>query len=504
MAIGRRGGSNESLYKLSLDNSDYLKGLREAQAANGAFEAGAAAVGRKLNQFGSQFAMMGNSAKRAFAEVKASSGSATEQFSKFGMAIGVATLAFKRYVDLLKSGTGEGAAAIGRLETSWDSLVTKIGTAESNAFRPLIESLDGATTAAGRSAAGIETLGIAAATATNPILGLASALMHLSSVQGLVGGRQASTAFVPGAPVPDAIDVEGMAGEGLANQGPLAGLLARRRQAGLAGMLNRGVRLGPRERGAGGGGGGGDDFGRLVMEQYNAQIEAQRAFQARVLDEQKTFEERRIEMIKAAATIEKMERDRQLQEQRDYWGMVGAIRVENSREQDRLDEIDRQRRKQEQAQMRSDAMAYADIVGGFAQGLAGSHAAANWIKAGTETLDAVLSVPNWVEVARHGANAVMAGIVASQDDARAGKHKSQGPLGISGGGGGGGGGPGAGSFAPGATGGGGAAAPQTIVIQIPGVYTTERGLQAALVGALGSAADAGYQIPGRAIPERRR
>lgn len=181
-----------------------------------------------------------------------------------------------------------------------------------------------------------------------------------------------------------------------------------------------------------------------------------------------------------------------------------------AKERSAMDQVEAYNRKQRQdADLQSakqNTSALVGILGEAAEVIAGSNAAANWIKAGTEALDAVLSIPNAIEVARHAVNAGLAGMTATQQDSRAGKHRSKGPLGLaSGGHGGGGGHVGAGASGMnglGSSGGGGAPTYVYHLNIMSPSLSNDRAIAHQVVDAIVHAHDTGKAIPYHVIQER--
>jgi hypothetical protein len=258
--------------------------------------------------------------------------------------------------------------------------------------------------------------------------------------------------------------------------------------------------------GRGGGAGGGDQFRqgdtRALGDRFAAReaLERERYNAARDLDgewiaQQKDF----------AA---------QSNEIRHQW-MLRQVAIDSERGAALRDQEDLNLQIERKAHMERLGLAsqYASLLGNAGQqiaGVAGANAAAlHLIEATSEGVQLAIAVAKaanplggqafYPEVAAH-ALALATALAAAANPSK----PSSGRGGGSGSGGGGGGGQGVTGFAPSAGSGGAGGAPQTIVINIPGVYTTQRSLEAALVGALGSAADNGYRIPGRAVEERRR
>lgn len=447
----------DALFAVDLDATDFAEGIRDAAEASDQFEVRLDLISKKLNA------------------------------------------SMDRFFAFVRKGTGETAKELESLEGRFASLEARISTAagEGGAVKGFVDILGGIADESRRGSIAINTLGASIGLLVTP-LGpavdlaerLADALARLGA--GQIGGPTRGPGIGSRATASERARLAALgdvpAADVVLDELPIIGDVNPRRRGSSGGnnlgsleqTLERASRMGEAA----------EDDERRTQESYRRIEDAQRASWERRLETEK-------DMLEAALEVQEKAYQRRI----DLEVMI--VDAQKKREDAQI-----KMQAEEAKAARANAMAIIDITGGLAQTIAGDHAGANWIKAGTETLDALLSIPNWVEVARHGANAIAAGFVASQDDSRAGPKRSQGPISLgggSGGGGGGGGSFGGGGFAPGG-GFGGGFGPQTVVVNVYGGQrlSTDRDIGRMLTEGLGAGADAGYYVPERALPERRR
>lgn len=326
--------TTSAVFELQLQVDRYLANLTKADSATQKFDA--------KNKASKGFDWMDNGAKKATASLERTYTSAKRtapalddvakkaadtgvKFEKLGFAVAASGVAFSKYIDFLKSGSGEGSKAIAELEGAITKLGSRAADTQANAMLPLTEGLLELVTAASESKAAATGLGLGFTSAINPALGLLSAVLQLNSAlrenKTLGSGRdRAEEAFLgdvvgDGRFGPGGLNFENAAAANrgnpnpvvLGNGDPLFGTqdnswmeVTSAEQA----FADRAEAAANRRRG-GGGGGGGDDFGRIVQQQFNEQLAARQAYQDRMLQMQKEFAQQQLDMVKAAADAEK-------------------------------------------------------------------------------------------------------------------------------------------------------------------------------------------------------
>lgn len=520
-----------ALFELQLQVDRYLANLTKADQATQKFGAGTKGanqdaakgfdrMGNRAAASGAEIARSYTSAGKTIADVESKTKSAEVQFGKVALAIGAAGATFAKFVAFLKSGSGEGGAAVRRLDDSISKLSANAAESVATAWSPLIESLQSLADDANRSAGATGGLGMALTSAISPATGLLNAILLLNSAlrqnRALGSGRDTRSEEFNAA-----VDSEGNAaffGQTGRGTGPQVRggteVFGTQDTSWMAvtpeeqAFADRAEAAANRRGGGGGGGRGQSGFARGQAElrrfrQMGANIEEQAndaavasqrarldaisaAIEAEVNRQDKATDAAEIRFEKQTALNERL----RAQEAAD---LEFRFRLEDEEKRLHMAKLDR---------MQGTVAAIGAFAGSAAKAAGAGATAQHLIEATSEGVQAGIA---WAKVLDPlGGEVYIPEALAHSAmviEALAAAANPASPRGVKGGGGGGGGAPGAGSFAPPPAAGAGGGA-QSVVVKID-LWGTRREFHRFLTETLGDAHDGGMDIPARATRRRR-